>query len=345
MAPLVATCCPEYTPFTFDCSCQAENTGKISVKLPFECIPGTIVQIMNSANEVVFVISNPSIEGIFETQCMLLCGESYTVVPIRANCKFTPASQTVIAKCCPDSGQVSFEACLCETPKGKIIVKLPDDCSAYTTLRISKTDNTNPIYLKPDANGVFDSGCVLDCGTTYRIQPFNSTCKFTPEIQYSEAICCSETEITPVTFECTCSGTETKGKIIVKLPSDCLTDTTVRISKSDNTSPIYIKANADGVFDTGCVLVCGTTYRIQPFKTNCKFTPEIQYAKAVCCSETNITPVTFTCSCTNSRGFQIINKVKKPINFNSIFQIRSLWLLKISTQKSMKKYFWLKTLY
>jgi len=286
-----------------------EENGKIVVNIPRNCLSGTSVNVLDASNRTVMTLQ-PSKEGRLQTPCSLICGEEYTVIPVRQGCQFSPPFQKVIAKCCPDFGVATFDQCSCNETKGKILISLPSTCIKNTTVKVSKPDGSNPRIITPNAKGIFDTGCVLECDADYLVQPINNRCSFTPESLLTKAICCSETTITPVTFDCSCVP-ETTGKIVVRMPSNCIQGTSIAITDKDGRLITTLSTpNRNGYFETSCTLTCGENYTVTPTNASCEFNPSSATVIAKCCPEYG--QVSFQCECEPSETGKIA--VKIPLN-------------------------------
>lgn len=298
----------------------AEN-GKIVITIPRNCLSGTLVRVLNSSNEEVMILS-PSKEGQFQTPCSLVCGEEYYVIPIHPTCKFSPASLKVIAKCCPEYGVATFEGCSCNDTKGKILISLPSTCIKNTTIKVSKPDGSNLRIITPNAKGIFDTGCILECDADYLVQPINDRCSFTPESLVTKAICCSETTITPVTFDCSCAP-EMTGKIVVRFPSNCIQGTSVVVTdKGGRLITTLSTPNRAGYFETSCILICGENYTVTPINASCQFSPSSATVVAKCCPEYG--QVSFQCECEPNETGKIAVKIPSDCLDGTTIKITTL---------------------
>jgi hypothetical protein len=200
-------CCPEYAKVEFKCDC-AEPKGRIVVSMPDNCLKGTTVliykgEIMPGKRPVAQLTYNR--QGLFDSDCTLECNISYTIKPSNENCKFYPETQTVKLPCCPEYSKVEFK-CECTTPKGRVIVSMPDNCLKGTSILVYEGDvmpGARPVAtLYANDQGTFDSDCTLKCGVSYTLLPNNDNCKFSPETQTVKLPCCPEYAKTA--FKCEC---------------------------------------------------------------------------------------------------------------------------------------------
>lgn len=295
---VTAKCCPDYGSIEFDsCTCPPEKTGKISVKLPKDCLEGAKIYVTDSKGTPVMALTSHSSEGVFESPCSLTCDETYTITPYRANCNFTPATAKVTAKCCPGTGVVSFTACACEKQKGSILIKMPADCTPQTMIRITSLDAMGtPVYVSPNSKGLFDSGCVLLAGETYKVEPVGKGCTYTPAYQLAKATACTSTPPTPITFACSC-GPAKNGKIAVQLPTTLSKDAKIYITDLKGVLVTQLTSPNDaGLFESSCELVCNTTYKVTVSHPTCAFSPSYQTVVAKCCPDYGLLSFTkYTC--------------------------------------------------
>jgi len=131
--------------------------GRVIVSMPKECLQGTVVQLLDPATGGVLATLTPNSLGIFDSGCTLPCPSKVIVKPVNPNCTFTPAQQTVTVRCCPKVTKVKF-SCDCTGKGGRIVVGVPPDCVAGTTVEIFDLSG-NPVVSGPlDATGLFDTG-------------------------------------------------------------------------------------------------------------------------------------------------------------------------------------------
>ena len=311
---VVASCCSEeeISPVLFTSSCPPAKTGKVGIKIPVDCVPGTKIYVQEVGGTFSTYLTVANKEGLFESTCTLLCDKEYKVTPYKPNCTFTPASMIIKAACCPSFSIANFEKCSCAPTKtGKISVTLPKDCLAGSKVYISDSQGKAVTVLTAySSTGVFESTCTLICEETYTVTPYKPNCTFTPASMTVTAKCCPSTG--SVKFSA-CSCEKPKGSIVVKLSPESTPKTKIKVTPYSTTGdPIYLLANEKGLFDTGCVLVCGDSYKVEPMSETCKFTPTYQLVKAICCTTTPPTPISFTSSCPPAKTGKI--KVQVPSN-------------------------------
>jgi hypothetical protein len=303
-------CCDYINVVEFKCDCEQEQKyGRIQVKMPKECLEGTIVYIVDATGKEVWSgRANPN-TGIFDTDCKLPCPGVYRVVPKNEKCKFSPETAPVNMSermCCDYINVVEFK-CDCEQEQkyGRIQVSMPRECWEGTTINIHRGSGGNmtrsPILtgrIDPKT-GLFDTDCKLPCPGVYTVIAKNEKCKFSPEqiiVTMTERTCCDY--IHKVEFKCDCK--EEQGRIVISVSSRvCIQDTVMQIYEGEmmpGRRPVLtLKANNQGVFDTDCVLKCNTSYTIVPINDNCKFKPESKVVKVSCCPEVSRTE--FDCDC------------------------------------------------
>ncbi len=284
--------------------CCEEEGGRIIVSMPKECLEGTTVYIYSMDNvEVWHGIANN--EGVFDTgtnPCILKCPATYKVVPKNEKCKFYPESQEVRVPCCPDVAKVEFK-CECEeeVKKGGIIVKV--NCDTATALipvpgikiNIFKTSDGTLVWSGiTDSSGKIDTCFNIEPGQ-YKVVPddYSNMCSdIVPPSHIANVTSGNKVELV---FKCKCIGKN--GRIIVKMSKECLTGTKVIIYDKDGNVVWSGEANSDGIFDTGCSLLCpGGPYKVVPVNDKCKFSPpahEVRINK--CCPEYEV--VEFKCEC------------------------------------------------
>jgi hypothetical protein len=128
------------------------------------------------------------------------------------------------------------------------------------------------------------------------VVPKNERCKFYPESAEVKVPCCPD--VAKVEFKCECG--EQGGRIIVSMPKECLSGTTVYIYDAAGNEVWHGVANNEGVFDTGCKLKCPATYKVVPKNERCKFYPESAEVKVPCCPD--VAKVEFKCECGEKKG-------------------------------------------
>ncbi len=285
-------CCPEIYRVEFKCEC-AKPMGRIQVKIPKECLSGTVLYIYDSSGKLVGSF-NPNLEGWFDTGCYLTCPGTYTLKPYNANCKFYPETLKVdLTKCCPDVQSYEFK-CEC-TYKGRIDVKLPTNC---LPAKVEIYDSKGTLLYRlsdTTGSGLFTTDCTLPCPGTYLVKPVgNTNCTFIPESRtVTLTQCCPAYQL--VTFECSCVQT---GRIIVNITGNCPSDTTVEIYNMNNVKIATLTRTAQGNYDSLCTIPCNQTVRVKPVNPKCKFDPTYKDVYLICCPQ--YVTVDFRCSCTNT---------------------------------------------
>ncbi|MCX8095725.1 MAG: copper amine oxidase N-terminal domain-containing protein [Caldisericia bacterium] len=286
----IRECCPKIYSYQFGCRCE-KPMGRIQVKIPKECINGTVLYIYDSGGKLVGSY-NPNSEGWFDTGCSLTCPGTYTLKPQNQNCRFSPETIKVdLTKCCPDIQSYEFK-CEC-TYKGRIDVKLPLNClPAKVEIYDSKG---NLLYRLSDynANGVFTTGCNLPCPGTYTIKPVGGFgCTFRPETKTINLVQCCPVGYGYVEFECSCIQ---MGRIVVTITGNC-PDTKVEIYNMNNVKLATLTRPAGQPnFDSYCTIPCNQTVRVVPVNPKCKFDATYKDVYVKCCPD--ITNVEFRCSC------------------------------------------------
>lgn len=289
--------------------CPQTNRGRILVKMPKECLDGTLLTIYNQNGAEVWS-GKANSDGVFDTGCKLPCPGIYKVVPKNENCTFYPEAREVIMtkeNCCDYTHVVDFK-CECESniKKGRIQVKMPDNCIKNTTVTIYDQQG-NRVWrgaVNPQT-GLFDTECTLPCPGIYKVVPSNDKCKFFPEsqeVKMTENMCCDRTNI--VEFKCECESEVKKARIQVLVPKNCLEGTIVYIYDQTGKEVWSGRYNPNlNLFDTACTLACPGIYKIVPKNNKCKFSPESQEVninERLCCDYIN--KVEFKCDCEQAKG-------------------------------------------
>ncbi|HPP43553.1 MAG TPA: copper amine oxidase N-terminal domain-containing protein [Caldisericia bacterium] len=272
--------------------------GKIYVKMSKECIEGTIVTVYDETGGVAWS-GKANEEGAFDTGCTLKCPGVYKVVPENEKCNFSPVSHVVKVDCCPSQTFVEFTCDCVVQSKGRIIVEMPEVCLEGTIVYIFTEDKVEVWQGKVNEQGIFDTGCILQCPGKYIIQPKNEKCTFTQIYQVVELDNCCH-EFKKIGFECNCEAK--KGRIVVSMPKECSEGTIIHIIDSTTNKEVwYGKANSDGVFDTECNLACPGIYIIRPENKTCTFSPaEQKIQMQSCCPE--VYNIDFKCICQQQKG-------------------------------------------
>lgn len=285
-------CCPEYYKVNFNCQC-AKPLGRIQVKIPKECVSGTVLYIYDSSGKLVGSF-NPNSEGWFDTGCYLTCPGTYTLKPYNANCKFYPETLKVdLTKCCPDFQSYEFK-CEC-TYKGRIDVKLPTNC---LPAKVEIYDSKGTLLYRlsdTTGSGLFTTDCTLPCPGTYIVKPVgNTNCTFIPESKtVTLTQCCPAYQL--ITFECNCVQ---MGRIIVNITGNCPSDTTVEIYNMNNVKIATLTRTAQGNYDSLCTIPCNQTVRVKPVNPKCKFDPAYRDVFLPCCPQ--YATLEFRCACTST---------------------------------------------
>ena len=107
--------------------------------------------------------------------------------------------------------------------------------------------------------------------------------------------CCSSNSSYEANFSCEKEG----GRIVTKLPRECLDGTTVFVYGGKvyvGKIPVWEgTVNKKGVFDTGCILPCPATYTVIAKNEKCEFSPESIMVEVPCCPK--YATVEFKCDC------------------------------------------------
>jgi len=285
-------CCPEVYKVNFSCQC-AKPLGRIQVKIPKECVSGTVLYIYDSSGKLVGSYG-PNSEGWFDTGCYLTCPGSYLLKPYNANCTFYPESLKVdLTKCCPDIQSYEFK-CECSY-KGRIDIKLPTNC---LPAKVEVYDSKGTLLYRlsdTTGSGLFTTGCNLPCPGTYTLKPVgNTNCTFKPESKtITLTQCCPAYQY--ITFECSCIQT---GRIIVNISGNCPSDTIVEIYNMNNVKLATLTRTTQGNYDSLCTIPCNQTVRVVPVNIRCKFDPAYKDVYLICCPQ--YVTVDFKCNCTNT---------------------------------------------
>jgi hypothetical protein len=258
--------------------------------MPKECLQGTVVQLLDTATGGVIATLTPNSLGIFDSGCTLPCPSKVIVKPVNPNCTFTPAQKTVAVRCCPKVTKVKF-SCDCAGKGGRIVVGVPAECVAGTTVEIFDLSG-NPVVSGPlDATGLFDTGCTLKCPASYVVKVSNPNCTFTPSSKVVQVPCCPR--FAAVKFDCDCRPA--RGRILASVSSKCPPGTKIEIYDQNQTLVAAGPVNAAGWFDTKCTLACGQTYTVVATNPNCTVVPASQTVTVPCCPD--FATVKFDCDC------------------------------------------------
>lgn len=307
-------CCPKVTKVSFSCSCS-DNGGRIVVGLPQNCLAGSTVQILDLTGNLV-MSGVPDAAGLFDTGCKLKCQTSYVVKITNPNCTFTPSTKIVQVSCCPRISTVRFD-CDCPPLRGRLLASVNPDCPPGTTINVYDSNNTLVASGTVNAQGIFDTGCNLPCGATFTVTATNPQCPVVVSNPRVVIPCCPE--VARVTIDCDCPPPPTPGRIVVHLPDQCTSGTTVNIVDSNGTvitsGPAQLVQLATGItvgeFDSGCALICGQTYSVMATNPDCSILPVngVQ-AQASCCPDATI--VNLDCDCPPPAKGRITVSVNGP---------------------------------
>jgi hypothetical protein len=327
-------CCDRTNIVEFKCECeQPQKYGRIQVKMPKECLEGTLIYIYDQTGKEVWSGRfNPNL-GFFDTDCKLPCPGTYRVVPKNEKCKFFPETATVTMSermCCDYINVVEFK-CECQQAQkyGRIQVKMPKNCTEGTIVYILDANNREVWTGRVNPNtGIFDTDCKLPCPGTYKIIPKNEKCKFYPEsasVTMSERMCCDYINV--VDFKCECE--EAKGRILISVSSRvCIQGTSMQIYEGEmmpGKKPIMtLQANRAGQFDSGCELKCNMVYTVVPRNENCTFKPESKEVKVPCCPE--YAQVEFNCDCGMPGSLSAIPKTWYHTTINFLKNLFNLFV-------------------
>ncbi|MCK5848091.1 MAG: hypothetical protein KAH01_02695 [Caldisericia bacterium] len=295
-------CCPEYARAEFTkCTSGSMNKGRIKIEIPRSCISGTTVNVYNSNGSLVKTLNSASRGGYFDTECTLPCPGMYNIIPKNANMVFSPASQRVSVKCCPDISQISFRCSEKPKEKGRIVVKLPYKCikvdNVTTVINLYNEKGSLVDIIKPDSQGQYDTQCSIESGKNYTLVPQNDNCTFSPSKKQVLVLPCPD--ITTAAFTCECGSK--KGRIIVKMDEKCLSGTKINIY--DENGRLYTtltSVNPQGEFDSGCSIPCNKKYEIVPYNPSFNFSPSRKVVYLKCCPD--ISTVIFSCGSTQKKG-------------------------------------------
>jgi hypothetical protein len=185
-----------------------------------------------------------------------------------------------------------------DDPGGRIIVAIPPQCLQGTVIKIiDPATNAVVATLTPTGTtGIFDSGCTLPCPKKYIVRPENPNCTFTPAQKTVAVRCCPK--VTKVKFSCDCA--DQGGRIVVKVPQNCLQGTTVHVMDLSGNPVVSGAPDANGLFDTGCKLKCPTSYVVKVGNPNCTFIPSSKIVQVSCCPK--VSTAVFDCNCPPARG-------------------------------------------
>ncbi len=260
-------------------------------------------QVVCSGSPTVVQLPTGAVVGEYDTSCTLVCGQNYIVTATNPNCTIFPVGGVqATAGCCPDTTVVNLD-CDCPPPPppdhGRIVVTVNGPCGVGATVNI--TDPTgNPVMSgTTDNQGVYDTGCQLNCPATYVVTVLAQGAVL--GTQQVTVGCCPD--VTQVTIDCP-PPPPAQGRITVHLPAQCTSGTVVSILDlngqvvcSGPPSVVQLPTGAVvGEYDTSCTLVCGQNYIVTATNPNCTITPAngVQ-ATAGCCPGTTV--VNLDCNC------------------------------------------------
>ncbi|HXK51746.1 MAG TPA: copper amine oxidase N-terminal domain-containing protein [Caldisericia bacterium] len=274
---------------------------------PVDCGRGFQITIRNSMGDSLWDGYTDD-QGYFSTPYSIPEGIA-SVEAVKIGCNAWPNPQQVNVKA--DKKSTVRFSCKCPGYKEKnarIVVYMPVNCLDGTSVRITGISNNQSITITQfNTGGFFDSGCELYCGEQYRVEPINSKCSFSPTSQTVKAECCpSEGR---VTFRCSCK--EDSGRIVVSMPDQCKSGTSVNIYSENG----MLVKTLSGSFDTGCTIPCNQNYKIVPSHPQKTFQPSSQMVRVPCCPD--IARVNFT-ACDQPKGRILIYIAQSCIQGTSV---------------------------
>jgi len=338
-------CCLQSKRVDFKCECEEIKYGRIIVKMPEECSKDTKITIYDSKGDVVWE-GGVNEEGVFDTDCKLKCPGEYKVVPFNPNKIFNPESQLVTLKdCCPNIQVVEFN-CLSQV---QITQKI---CGCIVRMGEKPDENGNyQVYIKlncKEGDPVYDlvlnfPQSLLDSVNGYTILdyynkfphpvPSGLGCVYVIYNPLTKVVI--QWEAHPDKKPCCEEAPSKGGRIIVKMPKECLDGTIVTIFDDKGNVAWSGKANENGVFDTDCTLPCPGIYKVFPQNDKCKFDPVSQVVKVDCCP--NETVVGFECKCEEKKGRIVVSVPKECIEGTVIHIIDSYTNVEVLTGKLNEK--------
>ncbi|MDD4614534.1 MAG: hypothetical protein PHI40_03880, partial [Caldisericia bacterium] len=262
----------------FSCKCPGnpQKNGRIAVYMPINCLEGTSVRITGINNNQSITLTQFNTGGFFDTGCELYSDENYRVEPINSKCSFTPTSQTVKAECCPSEARVTFR-CNCKQDEGRLVVTMPEECKSGTSVKVYSDQGA----LIKTLSGSFDTGCTLPCGNNYKVVPEHSQKSFQPSFQMVRVPCCPD--YASVHFS---SCEKPKGRMLVYIPQEFIQGTTIDIYNVQGSLVKTLTSVTSQAFDSGCSLLCGTTYKVVPKNPHIDFSPSSQSVELKECPST-----------------------------------------------------------
>lgn len=317
-------CCNLSVSYEANFECKSTSTdkfGRIYGKVTGDCNPVTI-KINGTGNTQYSGTFTTNSAGVFETSdqsmtnCIIPCPGTYRVTPNPIpGFTFSPPFVDIdMKKCCPDTTYRADFKCVKDSVKAKILALFGDDCKeciAGITVKITDTSTGNlvmsgsPSWVAGNWNKwIYDTDCELPCPGKYTVTPVSSSgCVFTPtsyDIEFSQekGNCCDKFIHEARSFNCKPSGPKS-GRIKAKLPNSCIKGTSFEITDMSVGSINLYGINDDGIksgiFDTGCNLVCGKTYKVEPVNPNFTFSPTYHTVTIKNCCPDGFEMVEFEC--------------------------------------------------
>jgi len=308
-------CCPDIARVNFTACDQPK--GRILIYVAQSCLQGTSVDIYNAQGSLVKTLTSPTSQG-FDTGCTLQCGNTYKVVPKNAHYDFSPSSQSLEVKECPSVSELHFQCTPKPEKKGRVVIKLPDECSdtknAKTSVNVYDTAGSLVQILTQNSAGEYDTGCTLSSEMSYTFVPKNDLCTFTPAKQTVTPKVCPDSS--RITFQCHCQ--DVYGRVLIRIPQECYPGTSIEIY--DNQGNLYktlTSVNSSGLYDSGCILPCNQKYEIVPNNKNLVFTPSRKIVSLSCCPESST--ISFSCEKEKKYGSIAVSMVQKAVADTTIF--------------------------
>lgn len=96
------------------------------------------------------------------------------------------------------------------------------------------------------------------------------------------------------------------GRLIVKLPTQCLQGTVVEVYDAQTNALVgTFTPNPLGIVDTGCSLPCPKKYIVKPVNPHCTFFPASKVVMVRCCPK--VTKIAFKCVCGDNGGRIVVS--------------------------------------
>jgi hypothetical protein len=325
-----------YVRVDFTSNCATLETGRIIGYIyGSDGNPGTTITILdNNGVQVWRGITTSS--GYYETsasgsQCILKSPGIYKVIPTKAGCSFTNASETVefvFGSSCEEGEykRVDFRSNCSHVKTGRINGYVSGTGSnPNTTITITdaagvqvwRGQTTSSGYYETSSNG---TNCILKCPGTYKIVPSKTGCSFTASsetVTFTEADSCENGGSKRIDFTSNCEPAK-KARITGNVfGSGVNPGVLITITDSTGVKVWSGTTNSTGYYETSslwddCILNCPGTYKVTPTKAGCTFTDPyetVRFADGNCCEDGHYMRVNFNSNCSTTQTARIAGYV------------------------------------